>query len=80
MEIKNWRAQTIAFLAESLGSVSELLVDSAEDALDESTNPASPYGYTRFLRALHAELPEDLDREALCDALCRRMLGTLLPW
>lgn len=80
MQIKNWRERTISWLSESLGPVSELLVDSAYETLDPSINPEQPYGYTRFLRALYSELPEDVDRKALCDALCRQMLGTVLPW
>jgi hypothetical protein len=80
MQINNWRERTLSLLSESLGPVSGLLVDSAYEKLDPSTDPAQPYGYTCFLRALYSELPEDVDRKALCDALCRHVLGTVLPW
>lgn len=80
MQIEGWREKTIRLLADDLGPAAEILVDSAIEAVELPGGGISPYKYTQFLKALHAELPHNMERKEMCDMLCKSVLGGMLDW
>lgn len=85
MQITQWREKSIRLLAEDLGPAAELLVDTAMKMAGLTSEPIRVHQYSKFLRALYVELPADLDKErlnrkALCNKVCRSLLGGVPDW
>jgi len=66
MSLQGWRNNTIRHVAQVLGPAAEIIVDDTIEKNGFSNTEMVPITYLKFLEALYRELPDDVDRKALC--------------
>lgn len=73
---KDWRHLTSEILFEYIGPVTEVIIDDALESLEaEQRNIIHARDYVTFVKALYKELPDDIDRKAVCEQLWAEMMN-----